>query len=251
MLLAIDVGNTNIVLSFCDLNGDLIHTIRRNTEEVHDEITLFEAIRDCHQEVKQIVFASVVPRVDQLILNIGSRYFSVVPMQVKTGDESVGLKIDIDKPNTLGADRIAVAIGGIKKYGNNLLILDFGTAITFDVINESGAFVGGVVTAGIKTSVKSLQSSTALLPLGKLDKIDVKIPRNIEDAIMYGLFFGYIGLVKEIVFQLKSNYNGQLKVVITGGEGKLISDNIDLDHIYDPDLVINGLVEIFKQKNGF
>lgn len=108
MLLAIDVGNTNIVLSFCDLNGDLIHTIRQNTEEVHDEITLFDAIRDCHQEVKQIVFASVVPRVDQLILNMGSRYFSVVPMQVKTGDESAGLKIDIDKPNTLGADRIAV-----------------------------------------------------------------------------------------------------------------------------------------------
>ncbi|MEQ9116339.1 MAG: type III pantothenate kinase [Rickettsiales bacterium] len=252
MFLAIDVGNTNIVFAVCD-DRKIISTSRCITESKQDasfyHLFISKWLENegiALQAIKNVVYASVVPMIDKVIDDLAEKHFKTKASNIKNCN--FDLKIDIENPTSLGSDRIAVAVGAKNKYGNGLIIIDFGTAITFDVINEQGAFVGGVVCPGVTTSLNSLQKSAALLPKGEVNKISTRIPRNIDDALKFGSFYGYIGLVKEIVLRIKSEYNKPLRVIATGGEGCVITENVDLIDNYDPNLVIDGIIEIYLKK---
>lgn len=252
MLLTVDIGNTNIV--FAVFNGEKqFLNVRHSTNafKTEDEYYLFlkdhiENHGHKFNDIKHIIVASVVPQLNIMVKRLATKYLNIKPRFIGDSDLKINLNIKIDFPTQLGADRIAGSVGAIKKYGNNLILVDFGTATTFDVIGNNNDFIGGVIAPGINTSIKSLHHSTALIPIYEFKKPSKPIPTSSIDALSAGIFYGYIGLVKEIIERLKTSYGKELKVISTGGEGKIFKENVDLIDYYDPDLVIDGLRQIYK-----
>lgn len=253
MLLTIDVGNTNI--KFAVYEGkkklvDIIHTTNSNKSE--DEYYLFlKNLFEIHgisiTKITAIIVASVVPQLNVIIERLSAKYFSLKPIFINQPDLKLGLKIKIDVPQQLGMDIVAGSIGAIHKYGNNLLVVDFGTATTFALIGDDHDFLGGVIAPGINTSIKALHHSTALLPLYEFKKPNKDIPTSTEDALSAGIFYGYIGLVKEIISKLQAAHGKKMTIIAVGGESREFKKNLDLIDHYDSDLVLEGLRIIYEQ----
>jgi type III pantothenate kinase len=261
MLLAIDVGNTNITLGVFD-GEKLIGNFRLNTKTPRTSDEYGFAIRDILKEngihktgegpekkaIKGCIISSVVPGVMHSLTSSIIKYFHVEPIIVGAGTKT-GIKIVTPNPKQIGSDRIVDAVGAFRKYGGPAIVLDFGTATTYDLINEEGAFLAGVTAPGIRLAAKALWQETAKLPEVEIIKPKSILAVETISSIQAGLVYGQIGQAEYIVKKMKEESGfKECKVIATGGLGGMISKETDVIDIYDPDLTLDGLRFIYEKQ---
>lgn len=252
MLLAIDVGNTNTVFALVD-GRDTLESWRSATspERTADEYAVWLSQllalsgRGDLGIVKRCIISTVVPQSLFHLRNLSRRYCGVEPMVVTA--DIPGVAVRIPRPSEAGADRLVGAVGGYIRYGGPLIIVDSGTATTFDVVGSDGGFEGGVIAPGINLSQKALHEAAAQLPRVAIANPGRAIGRTTVDALQSGIFFGYIGLIEGMIARIKSEYGEDMTVVATGGVSSLFQGATPAIDKFDPDLTICGLVEISER----
>lgn len=255
MLLVVDVGNTNITFGVYK-EKKLLKSFRITTKlpRTSDEfgITMMELLRIngiSIQEIDGISMASVVPDIMHSLTGAMVKYIGQKPLIVGPGIKT-GIKVCGENPRGVGADRIVDAVAAYEKYGGPVLVLDFGTATTYDLIREDGSFSEGVTAPGLRISLMALSQSAAKLP-----EVEIKKPKSILaqetiSSMQAGLVYGQIGQTEYIVRQMKKETGyDDLTVVATGGLGRMISEETDAIDIYDSALTLDGL-RIIYEKNG-
>ncbi len=252
MLLAIDVGNTNIVLGLYQKKKLIIHwrieTDRERTEDEYAALIrgLF-SIKDLKFDiVKDVIVSCVVPPLLPIIENLSRKYFNAPPLIVGPGIKT-GIPILYDNPKEVGADRIVNAVAGYERYGGPLIIVDFGTATTFDAVSQKGEYLGGVITPGIGISMEALFERAAKLPKIELIKPSTVIGRNTISSMQSGAIYGYAGLVDRIVEEIRKELGREVNVVATGGLAELIvPESLTIKEV-NPFLTLDGLQIIFEK----
>jgi len=254
MLLVIDVGNTNITLGVFD-GINLKATMRMTTQitRTSDEYglllrDLLSAKNILTQEIHDVIIASVVPKIMHSLASGIIKYLGITPLIVGAGTKT-GIKTPTANPKEIGADRIVDAVAAYEIYGGPVLVIDFGTAITYDLITEDGAFIAGVTSPGLRISANALWRETAKLPEIEIALPDTILAKDTITSMQAGLVFGCIGQTEYIVKRMlaESKIEG-CKVIATGGLGKIIADNTDCINVYDPNLTLKGL-KIISDKN--
>ena len=253
MILVVDVGNTNITYGVFD-GDELVSTFRMmsKTPRTSDEygIMIREMLKKNdidRQKIEGICVASVVPNIMHSLLGGLSKYVNESILTVGAGTKT-GIKIITEAPKEIGPDRIVDAVGAYVKYGGPILVLDFGTATTYDYITEKGEFAAGITAPGLRISAKALWEDTAKLP-----EIEIKKPKSIMaqetiSSMQAGLVYGQIGQTEYIINQVKKESGSEdLKVVATGGLGRIIADETDMIQVYDPMLTLEGLKFIYDK----
>ena len=254
MLLAIDVGNTNITIGVFD-GEKLLRTLRVTTKlpRTSDEYgILFKSLlRENDIDPDQInatIVSSVVPAVMYSLRNGLYKYFHVEPLIVEPGIKT-GIRIVTDHPAQIGSDRIVDAVGAYEKYGGPVLVLDFGTATTYDLVDEKGQFISVIIAPGIRTSGKALWQDAAKLP-----EIEIKKPKSILaketiSSMQAGLVYGQIGQTEYIIKKVREESGfDNLKVVATGGLGAMIAAETKAIDIYDANLTLDGMRLIYEKQ---
>jgi type III pantothenate kinase len=260
MLLALDVGNTNMVLGLFRLvagsRPEMVADWRVTTHKTQtiDEygvlfVNLFQMRGISLSEVKSIVISSVVPPVDTTLRRVCERYFHVSPTLVDPAVDA-GMPILIDNPSELGADRLVNSIGAFERYGGPCVVVDFGTATTFDVISERGEFIGGVIAPGLGISADALFSLAARLARVDICKPAKTIGTNTTLAIQSGLYYGYVGLVDGILERILSELGTKPRVIATGGLAKLIVEESKYISTIDSMLTLDGLKIVYERSVG-
>ena len=249
MLLAADVGNTNVV--FALFEGRELKTrwrIATDPRRTGDEyavwlLQLLEIEGYSRDDVTEIIIGSVVPRAIHNLTVLAEKYFAVTPLIAGQGAAEWGITIDVDLPSSLGADRALNAIAAHSAYEGDLIVVDFGTATTFDWVDGQGAYKGGIIAPGINLSLDALVGKTAKLPRIAIQKpaSDSVIGRNTEDQMLVGVFWGYVALIEGLVARMKREIGRPARVVATGGLAILFDEHTDLFDAVDSDLTLDGL----------
>ncbi len=253
MLFCIDIGNTNIVLGITDKNKILKDwRIRTEKEATPDEIgilvtNLFQSAEIKLKVIKNIIISCVVPPLLNPFEEFCRLYFDIKPMVVGPGLKT-GMPIQYDNPKEVGADRIVNAVGAYEKYHTALVVVDFGTATTFDCISREGAYIGGAIAPGVLISSEALFQKASKLPRIEIfARPKSVIAKDTVSSMNVGIIYGYAGLVDGIVKRIKKESKEELTVVATGGLAPLISDVSDtIDHV-EEFLTLQGLMIIFKK----
>ncbi len=252
MLLAIEQGNTNTLFAVHD-GTDWIAQWRTATESTRtaDEYAVWLSqllsMRDLTISVLDgCIISSVVPQSIFNLKNLSRRYLNVEPLVI--GDNvDLGIPVRITKPSEAGADRLVNAIGAHLKYSGDLIVIDSGTATTFDVIAADGAFEGGVIAPGINLSLQALHEAAAMLPRIAIQKPDRVIGKDTVSNMQSGVFWGYVSLIEGMVARMKAEWAKPMTVIGTGGVASLFEGATDsIDH-FDADLTIRGLLEIWRR----
>ena len=250
MLLVVDIGNTNTHLGLCqegriEKTWDTPTSVKIGTQGLLREI---QRHLPRGARVSGACVASVVPDIDSLWWSVLQKKFRLEPVWV-TAKLPLGMEIRYKPVSAVGADRIANAVGGFKKYGGPLIIVDFGTAVTFDVIDAQGNYIGGVIGPGIGLTIQALHEKTALLP-----KIELKQPlkilgENTVSAMQSGIVVGFCGMIKEVVEGLRRELHHlkEFKVVATGGYCEPIAKQLPFLTEVNPLLTLEGLCEIYER----
>lgn len=254
MLLTIDVGNTNFTFGIFD-GKNLLTTFRMTTKQLRtsDEygISIIDMLERNHiskSHVQGVIISSVVPNVMHSLTSAVIKYLNITPTIVGPGIKT-GIRVMTENPKQIGADRIVDAVAAYDLYGGPALVLDFGTATTYDLVDGKGAFVAGVTAPGIRTSAQALWNEAAKLP-----EIEIKKPASILaqetiSSMQAGLVYGQIGQTEYIVkHMIKESGYEKVKVVATGGLGRIIANETDCIDIYDPILTLSGLRLIFEKQ---
>ena len=255
MLLAVDCGNSNTVFSVWD-GSNFIATWRisthwqRTADQYFVWLSSLMKLNKLEVEINEVIISSTVPRVVFNLRVLADRYFDSRPIVVGKGDCRLPVDVRVDMGTNVGPDRLVNTVAGFSRYGGNLIIVDFGTATTFDVVASDGAYIGGVIAPGVNVSLEAFHQAAAALPHVDVTKPDRVIGTNTEACMQSGIFWGYIGLVKETTAKIKEEYGKEMKVVGTGGLVPLFQQGDDIFDIFDDDLTMRGLVEIneFKRK---
>ena len=253
MLLTVDVGNTNITFGLFK-GEDLKYSFRMMTKQprTSDEygvsvMMLLQQLDVKKEEVEGIIIASVVPDLMHSLVGGLERYVGKTPLIVGPGVKT-GIKIVTENPREIGADRIVDAVGAYEKYGGPVLVMDFGTATTYDLISASGEFIAGITAPGIRISAKALWQDTAKLPEIEIKKPDSILAQNTVTSMQAGLVYGQIGQTEYMVKKVKEESGlDNLKVVATGGLGSIIADETDCIEVYDRMLTLDGLRLIYEK----
>lgn len=253
MLLVVDVGNTNITLGvFRD--SELLASFRLMTgiARTSDEYGLLLCDLIEHRGMKvsdidAVIVSSVVPTIMYSFNSGVKKYLNRNPFEVKPGTKT-GIKITTGNPYEIGADRIVDAVGAYEQYGGPVIVIDFGTATTYDVILEDGSFTAGITAPGIRTCAKALWQETAKLPEIEIKKPDSILAKETISSMQAGLVYGCIGQTEYIIRKIKEETGlSNIKAVATGGLGKIIADETDMIDIYDPNLTLHGLRLIYNR----
>ena len=245
-LLAIDVGNTQTVVGLFDgetliASWRLGSVARRTTDELAILMEgLFRVGGHKMSDVGRMVIASVVPPLGPTLEEIAKRYFGVMPLVIGPGTRT-GIAIKYDNPREVGADRIVNAVAGHHLYGGPLIIVDFGTAITFDAISSEGEYLGGAIAPGLGIALEALIDRTARLPRVETAVPPSVIGKNTVHSIQSGIAHGYRGLVREIVGRMKAELGKRAKVAATGGQNLVFSETEEIFDLFNPDLTLVGL----------
>ena len=255
LLLVIDVGNTNVVFGVYQ-EEKLLYDWRIATEKdrTSDEYgLLFEQIFRYHgldpKQVKNVIISSVVPPLMHTLPAMSIKYFGIDPIVIGPGVKT-GMNIKYDNPREVGADRIVNAVAAYEKYGGPLIIVDFGTAITFCAVSKNGDYLGGAITPGIKISSEALFMRTAKLPKVEIARPERVIAKNTINSIQSGLVYGYIGMVDYIISKMIEEIGedeGEVNIVATGGFSNLISSESKYINKIDKLLTLDGLRIIFER----
>ena len=249
MLLAIDVGNTNAVFALYEgreqrTRWRIATDARRTGDEYAVWLLQLLAIEGYgKQDVSAIIIGSVVPRAIHNLTVLAQKYFGVEPMIAGLGQAEYGFHADIEQPSSLGADRALNTIAAHAKYGGDLVVIDFGTATTFDAVDFNGAYKGGIIAPGINLSLDALVGNTAKLPRIAIEKprTDSVIGRNTEDQMLIGVFWGCVAMMEGRVSRIKAEIGRPAKTVATGGLALLFDEHTDLFDAVDSDLTLEGL----------
>jgi type III pantothenate kinase len=254
MLLAIDAGNTNVVFALVE-NGEIkarwrIATDPRRTADqyavwLHQ---LMELEGFPNNAVDSVIIGTVVPRALHNLEVLASKYFGAEPLVAGEGSAAWPIDLDVDEPQNVGADRALNAIAAHAKYPGDLIVIDFGTATTFDVVDGSGAYKGGIIAPGINLSLDSLVNAAAKLP-----RIAIEAPRHdlsmigrtTQDQMLIGIYWGYVALMEGLVERMKEELGRPVTTVATGGLASLFDKHTNLFDAIEPDLTIQGLSLLF------
>jgi len=253
MLLAIDAGNTNIVFAlFREQQLVKVWRVTTNVQRTSDEFAVFlkQAIAQEGLALKKITHAivsSVVPDINFSLLKLCRDHLGCEPLVVGTAEVETGLKIKIDRPEELGADRIVNAVAGISLYKVPLLVIDFGTATTFDVVDADGTYCGGAIAPGVNLSLRALHMAAAKLPSVAVARPPKVIATGTVTAIQAGVYWGYVGLVEGLIARIKEEFGLPMTVIATGGLASLLASAIPAIETVDPDLTLRGLALIFEK----
>lgn len=253
MLLVIDVGNTNS--KFAVFKGDaLVGEWRlqtqhnRTADEYAVSLTQLMKLKGVEPtDVRGAIIATVVPQALFNLRLLCQTYFGVDPLVVGEPGVELGMKVLLERPQDAGADRIVAAVAGHKQFGGPLISIDFGSATTFDIVDEDGNFVGGVLSPGIQLSIEAFYLMTARLPRIKVEKTEKVIGKATIPAMQSGIFWGYVGLIEKLVTMIKAEYGKPMKVIATGGLAPLFLEATDVIDDTVPDLILRGLLEIWRR----
>ena len=255
MLMTIDVGNTNITIGVFKYEK-LLGSFRMTTKMPRTSDEFGVAIRDILDrngmdiaDIEDVIIASVVPAIMHSLVSGIIKYLDINPVLVEPGVKT-GIKILTDNPAQIGADRIVDAAGAYELYGGPVLVIDFGTATTYDLVDATGGFVAGVTAPGIRISAKALWEDAAKLPEIEIKKPDSILAKETISSMQAGLVYGQIGQTEYMVKHMieESGY-GEVKVVATGGLGSMIAQNTDCIDVYDPNLTLQGMRFIYNKQN--
>lgn len=253
MLLVVDAGNTNITIGvFKEDKLEASFRLTTGIPRTSDEYGLLLCDLLEHRGMKisdidAVIVSSVVPAIMYSFHNGVKKYLKLVPFEVKPGTKT-GIKITTGNPYEIGADRIVDAVGAYEQYGGPVIVIDFGTATTYDVILADGSFSAGITAPGIRTSAKALWEGTAKLPEIEIKKPDSILAKETISSMQAGLVYGCIGQTEYIIRKIKEETGlSAMKTVATGGLGKIIADATDMIDIYDPNLTLNGLRLIYNR----
>jgi len=266
MLLAIDAGNTNIVFALLDPEAGpgqtpgairarwRIATDARRTADEYavwlHQLLLLEGYD--RKDVDAVIIATVVPRALHNLEVLASKYFGVDALVAGRGPVEWGITLDVDEPQNVGADRAVNVIAAHSIYPGDLIVIDFGTATTFDVVDYSGAYKGGIIAPGINLSLDALVAAAAKLP-----RIAIEAPesgsvvgRTTQDQMLIGIYFGYVAMIEGLVARMKAEVGRPMKVVATGGLATLFERHSAAFDAIEPDLTIQGLGLLYRRHKG-
>lgn len=253
MLMVVDIGNTHITIGFYE-KDHLRNTFRLTTDtnRTSDEIGLrlseFLQLLDCHKEdIIDVVISSVVPKIMHSFNNAIRKYLNKEPLIISPNIYT-GIQVQSDNPQVVGADRIVDLAGCFHHYGGNTIVVDFGTATTFDYLDEKGIFKYGVIVPGIGISANALWERCAKLPEIEIKKPKSILGSNTVSSMQAGLVYGYIGQCEYIIAKMKEELHlEQCQVIATGGLGRIIANHTKMIDIYDPHLTFKGLKYIYSK----
>lgn len=249
MLLCIDCGNTNTVFSVWD-GKDFIATWRTSTEHQRtaDQYFVWLSTLMAHQkinvEIDEVIISSTVPRVVFNLRVLADRYFNCRPLVVGKPECALPQQPRVDAGTTVGPDRLVNSAGAFSRHGGNLIVVDFGTATTFDVVADDGAYVGGVIAPGVNLSLEALHRAAAALPHVDISRPQTVIGTNTVACMQSGVFWGYVGLIKEICARIRDEYDAPMKIIGTGGLARLFEQVDNLFDVIEDDLTMHGLTVI-------
>ena len=252
MLLAIEQGNTNTLFAVHDGESWIAQwrtatEASRTADEYAVWLTQLLAMRKIElASLTGCIISSVVPQSIFNLRNLARRYLSVEPLVIGDNVE-LGIPVRIKKPSEAGADRLVNAIGAHLVYPGNLIVIDSGTATTFDVIAADGAFEGGAIAPGINLSLQALHEAAAMLPRIAIQKPDTVIGKDTVSNMQSGVFWGYVSLIEGMVARIKTEWGAPMTVVGTGGVASLFEGATNSIDRFDPDLTIRGLLEIWRR----
>jgi type III pantothenate kinase len=252
MLLAIDIGNTHTVFGVFEkrkLLADwrMSSAVPRTEDELGTLVqTLCERRGLKKNAIRGVAISSVVPNLTEIFVLMSRKYYEIEPLIV-SAQLKLGIRIHYDDPSTVGADRLCNAVAGFAKYGGPLIIIDFGTATTYDVVSKNGDYLGGVIAPGIETSAADLHRRAAKLP-----KIELKFPPDVVgkdtvSSMQSGILYGAVDAMEGMVERIKAVIGKDAKVLVTGGYWKLMKDQSHLVDHYEPALVLHGLQLVYER----
>ena len=255
MILTIDVGNTNITCGVFD-EDVIVASFRITTKmpRTSDEYgmilyNLLEQNNIPPLDIGAAIICSVVPNVMHSLRGGLVKYFHITPIIVEAGIKT-GIRIVTPNPQQIGADRIVDAVGAYEIYGGPVLVIDFGTATTYDFVDESGAFLGGITAPGIRISAKALSEDAAKLPEIEIKKPESILGKDTITSMQAGIVYGQIGQTEYIINKVKEEVGLEnVKTVVTGGLGRIIANETTCIDIYDPNLTLKGIYRVYKKQN--
>ncbi|UWR23703.1 type III pantothenate kinase [Sulfitobacter sp. S190] len=251
MLLAIDCGNTNTVFSIWD-GSSFIATWRTATEwqrtadQYYVWLSSLMKFQQLDVEITDVIISSTVPRVVFNLRVFADRYFNTRPLVVGKPECALPVDVRVDEGTAVGPDRLVNTVAGHDLYGGDLIVVDFGTATTFDVVASDGAYVGGVIAPGVNLSLEALHNAAAALPHVDISKPQAVVGTNTVACMQSGVFWGYVGLVREICARIKAERDRDMKVISTGGLAPLFQQAVTLFDEYQDELTMHGLTVIHK-----
>lgn len=252
MLLAIDIGNTTVAIGFFEDKRLSRHwKIRSDRDKTCDEygvtlLNLFTFAGVGPEAVKAVIISSVVPPLTPIFQTLSQDLFHVKPLVVGPGLRT-GMPILYEVPLEVGADRVVAAVAAYEKLGGPCIVVDFGTATTFDAVSAKGEYLGGAIAPGIKISAEALYLKTAKLPRIEVKKPNKVIGKTTVASMQSGLYFGYVGLVDNIIGEIRKELGVEAKVIATGGFGEQISAEVKAISTHEPHLVLEGLRIIYER----
>lgn len=257
MLLAVDVGNTDVTFGIFDGEDQLIARFRftvkvpRTSDEYGELLcNILEQRGFSPEDISEVIIASVVPKMMYSFTSGIIKYLHCRPIVVGAGIRT-GIRINTINPREIGPDRIVDAVSAYEQYGGPIIVIDFGTATTYDFVGEDGTFQGGLISPGIRISANALWNDTANLPEIEIKNPDVIIAKETVSSMQAGLFYGTVGQCEYIIRKIKEEAGApDAKVVAAGGLGKIVADYSPEIQIYDADLTLKGLLYIYKKQHG-
>jgi type III pantothenate kinase len=260
MLLAVDAGNTNVVFALVE-SGTIrarwrIATDPRRTADeyavwLHQLLALEGYGRDA---IDAVIVGTVVPRAQHNLEVLAAKYFKVEPLIAGHGAADYGIELDVEEPRSVGADRALNAIAAHKLHAGDLIVIDFGTATTFDLVDFTGAYKGGIIAPGINLSLDALVTAAAKLPriaIRAPDRNLSVIGRTTEEQMHIGIYWGYVAMMEGLVARMRMEVGRPVKVIATGGLATLFDRHTNIFDAIEPDLTIQGLALLYERvKNG-
>ncbi len=256
MLLAIDVGNTNTKFAIWDgqswraqwrASTDTTRTADEYAPWLHNIMALNKL---AFSDISACIISTVVPQALFNLRNLSRRYIGAEPMVIGEDGLKLGIEVRIDKPNEAGADRLVNAVGAFVEYGGPAIVIDSGTATTFDIVGADGAFEGGIILPGINLSLQALHEHAARLPRVEIRDPGRVIGKDTVTAMQSGIYWGSIEMIEGLCRRIREEYAKPMKTIATGGVASLFEGAFPtIDH-FDQDLTSRGLLEIFRRNGG-
>ncbi len=252
MIFVIDSGNTNIVMALF-AKDNLQASIRISTNQARTEDEYYFIVRQFLADqktdissIEAVVISNVVPQIDYALASLCKKYFNLKPFIVGDKNLKLGLTIKIDNPNEVGSDRLVNAAEAFRKYQDNCIIIDFGTATNFDIITKNGEYIGGVLAPGVQLSLNSLYQAAAKLPQVSIVKPEKIIGKSTITAMQSGIYWGYVSMVQGIISRIQQELSQECSIIATGGLASLIFDGTGIIGTLEPNLTIYGLKYIYE-----